>query len=113
SDIRNSRVIDIITELKEYEINVIVCDPLADKDQVKHEYGVELTDYNSDIQANGIIIAVNHDNFKQILTVQTIKKHLNVRSETSNISNKGIVIDIKGIFHPTVFENTGLLYWRL
>lgn len=113
SDIRNSRVIDVITELKEYGINVIICDPLADKDQVEHEYGIELTDYNPDIQANGIIIAVNHDNFKQILTVQIIKKHLNVRSETTNISSKGIVIDIKGIFHPTVFENTGLLYWRL
>lgn len=117
SDIRNSRVIDIINELKEYEINVIVCDPLADKYQVKHKYGIDLTDYEPDIKADGIVIAVNHDEFKKKLTLKTIKKHLinitNVRSETSNISNRGIVIDIKGIFPPNVFENTGLLYWRL
>ena len=65
SDIRNSRVIDIINELKEYEVDVIACDPLADSGAVRHEYGIELVKYDKNIKADAIVIAVAHDIFKK------------------------------------------------
>ncbi|MFA5014844.1 MAG: nucleotide sugar dehydrogenase [Actinomycetota bacterium] len=107
SDIRNSRVIDIINELKEYGVDVTVSDPLAERGAVKEEYGIELTEYSRDIKADGIMIAVKHDIFKEKLTVDALKKHL------SGNGTKGVVIDVKGLFRPEMFEGFGLLYWRL
>ncbi len=107
SDIRNARAIDIVNELKEYGIDVIVCDPLVDKNTVKHEYGLELTKFNNGIKADAIVIAVNHDIFKKELTLQTLK------SQLINGNGKGVVIDVKGIFEPEIFKGSGLLYWRL
>jgi UDP-N-acetyl-D-galactosamine dehydrogenase len=107
SDIRNSRVIDIINELKEYGIDVIACDPMADKEAVQHEYGIELTDYSPKLKADAIVIAVSHNVFKKELTLNALKNHL-----ASN-GAKGAVIDVKGMFDPSVFKDTGLLYWRL
>ncbi len=107
NDIRNSRVIDIISELKEYNTNVIVCDPLADKDAVKHEYGIELTEYNKNIKADAVIVAVSHNIFKRNLTLDALKRHL------ANRKSKGVIVDVKGLFDKEIFKNSGLLYWRL
>ncbi len=107
SDIRNSRVIDIINELKEYGITVAVCDPLADKDKVKKEYGIDLVEYDPAIKADGVILAVNHDVFKRDLTAGLLKSCL------SNNSTKGVIIDIKGRFNNGTFKDSGLVYWRL
>jgi len=107
SDIRNSRVIDIINELKEYGINVIICDPLVDREAVKHEYGIELTEYSRALQADGIVIAVKHDIFKEKLNLDALKNHL------SNHGAKGVVIDVKGLFDRDIFNGSNLSYWRL
>ena len=107
SDIRNSRVIDIINELKEYGVNVVVCDPLADKDKVKKEYGFDLVEYDRAIKADGVVLAVNHDVFKRDLTAGLLTSCL------SNNSTKGVVIDIKGHFNNGAFKDSGLVYWRL
>ncbi|MFH0807439.1 MAG: nucleotide sugar dehydrogenase [Elusimicrobiota bacterium] len=107
NDIRNSRVIDIISELKEYNTNVIVCDPLADKEAVKHEYGIELSEYNKNIKADAIIVAVSHNIFKRNLTLDTLKRHL------ANRKSKGVVVDVKGLYDKEIFKNSGLLDWRL
>jgi len=107
SDIRNSRVIDIINELKEYGIDVIVCDPLAENAAVKHEYGIDLTEYTKKIKIDAIIVAVSHDAFKKDLTLDTLKAHLR------NGSTKGVVIDVKGMFDKAQLERANLLYWRL
>ena len=106
-DIRNSRVIDIINELKQYEIEVIICDPLAEKEAVRHEYGVGLTEYRKDIKADAIVVAVSHNVFKQKLTLNALKHHL------CNNGTKGVVVDVKGIFDKKSFRNSNLLYWRL
>ena len=64
-DIRNSRVIDVIRELQSYRINVDVYDPWASKDEVKYEYGLELTeDLSKKYQA--IVLAVSHDKFRDL-----------------------------------------------
>jgi UDP-N-acetyl-D-galactosamine dehydrogenase len=84
-DIRNSRVIDIIKELQAFEINPIVYDPWADKDEVYHEYGLTLLDKIEDLnQYQGIIVAVGHDEF---LTL-----------DLPTGESKPILYDVKGIF---------------
>ena len=107
NDIRNSRVIDIINELKEYGIAVMVADPLADAEAVEHEYGIKLIKYSKNIKVDAIVIAVSHDLFKQEFTLSRLKSHM------PNGKSKGVVIDVKGMCNPEVFKNSGLLYWRL
>jgi len=108
SDIRNSRVIDVITELKEYGINVKVIDPLAEEAQVKEQYGIDLEKYNSDAQADAIILAVNHNEFKNILSVEALQNHF------KDAGGKGVVMDVKAMFREEDFRGTSeLLYWRL
>ena len=107
SDTRNSRVIDIISELKEYGVQVVACDPLADPKAVDHEYGIELTEYSADIRADAVILAVNHAAFKKDLTPRILKKHLSCRGEG------GVVVDVKGVFEPGAFDDPGVIYWRL
>ena len=106
-DIRNSRAIDIINELKEYGADVIICDPLADKEAVRHEYGVDLTEYRKDIKVDAIVIAVSHAIFKQELTIGVLKNHMR------NNGTKGVVVDVKGVFDKKLFRDSNLLYWRL
>ena len=98
---------DIINELKEYGVEVIIFDPMADGEEVKHEYGVELTKYDKNIKADAVIVAVNHDAIKKALTLDALKNH------TNSNGCKGVVIDVKGIFNPGLFNGSGLLYWRL
>ena len=80
-DIRNSKVIDVIQELKEFGCNVDISDYWADKDEVKHEYNLELTNKADYQDYNAIILAVAHDQYK------TIKIH----------NNNQVVFDIKSI----------------
>jgi UDP-N-acetyl-D-galactosamine dehydrogenase len=83
-DIRNSRVIDVINELKDFGIDVDVYDPWADPQEVQREYGIDLIqDSTFDIQNyNAVVLAVAHDEFKK-LDIQT--------------SDNQVVYDIKGI----------------
>jgi nucleotide sugar dehydrogenase len=108
SDIRNSRVIDIITELKEFGIDVIVCDPLADAESVKHEYGIKLSKYNRNMKVDVVILAVNHSVYKQELTLDCLKNHLKGTN-----GSKGVVVDVKGMFEKKDFQGAGMEYWRL
>ncbi|WNB17737.1 Vi polysaccharide biosynthesis UDP-N-acetylglucosamine C-6 dehydrogenase TviB [Marivirga arenosa] len=83
-DIRNSKVIDVIKELESYGIQVETYDPQADKEEVKHEYGVELIDKPSS-DYNAIVLAVSHKEFKDF----NLSNHL---------SDNGVSYDIKGFF---------------
>lgn len=107
SDIRNSRVIDLIRELQEYGMDVHVYDPHADADEVRHEYGLELDPYDKNLKMDALVFAVNHATFKKQFTIEAIQKHLNIGQ------GRGVVVDVKGMFEPKDFESTRLLYWRL
>lgn len=109
SDIRNSRVIDIVEELKEYGVELIICDPLADPEAVHEEYKVALTPYSKDIKADAVIIAVNHSRFKDALTTGSIQAHVSAGTN----GNRGVVIDVKGMFPANAFDPDSILYWRL
>ncbi len=65
-DIRNSRVIDVIEELKEFGCNIDVYDPWADKDEVKHEYNLELQENMDSKTYDAVVLAVSHDEFKSL-----------------------------------------------
>ena len=109
SDIRNSRVIDVITELREYGICVKVVDPLADAGEVKKEYDVDLMQYDAKAQADAIILAVNHREFKRMLTVDVLRNHF------ADADGKGVIMDVKGMYSEEDFVryNKLIKYWRL
>jgi len=71
-DIRNSRVIDIINELKEFDVNVDVYDPWAVASEVKHEYGVDLINSPNLKDYDGIVLAVAHNEFKSMIAAESI-----------------------------------------
>ena len=66
ADIRNTQVIDIISEFKSYGINIDVCDPLVNKAQVRSEYGIELVDFIENSKYDAIVVAVGHSQFKKL-----------------------------------------------
>ena len=107
SDIRNSRVIDLILELQEYKMNVIVSDPHADRAEVKKEYGIRLSPYKKNVKLDAVVVAVNHAEFKKDLSIASLEKHL------ANPHSRGVVIDVKGMLSPQDFKHSRLLYWRL
>ncbi|HNQ50088.1 MAG TPA: UDP binding domain-containing protein, partial [Candidatus Omnitrophota bacterium] len=106
SDIRNSKVVDIIAELKEYGIDVIICDPLADSAEVKHEYGLTLSAYNKNIKIDALLVAVSHNEFKSLFTAKAIKQHFGK-------NHRVVVVDLKGILKEETAQIKNSLYWRL
>ena len=99
ADIRNSKVVDVITELKSFGVNIEVVDPHASSDQVKHEYGFALEpQIGSDYDA--VIVAVNHTEYlgKSESYFQGISKP------------KGVIVDVKGVYKDKIKQ---LSYWSL
>ncbi len=99
SDIRNSRVIDIIDELKKYNTQIDVIDAFADFDEVKHEYNVEIIDKPKG-KYSAIIVAVNHKNYVD----------LNESYFKNLLIDSGVLVDIKGIYRNKI---KNLKYWSL
>jgi UDP-N-acetyl-D-galactosamine dehydrogenase len=106
-DTRNSKVADIIDSLREYGIEPIVADPQADAEEVKHEYGIELTDIKEIKNADCLVLAVAHDTFKE-MSLDTID------SLYGDFENKDkVLIDVKSIFDRNEIQQRGYSYWRL
>lgn len=106
-DTRNSKVEDIITRLNEYEIMPIVVDPWSDPEDAKKEYGVDLTDFSEIKDADCIIFAVAHNEFKSLGLSGADKLFKTCPN------NEKIIIDVKGIFDKEELEEKGYSYWRL
>lgn len=108
SDIRNSKVIDIINRLKEYGIDPIVTDSKADFETAKKEYGIELTALERIPKADCIIVAVGHREYRAMSLMQ-IKKMFK-----SNLENKQkVLIDVKSLYRIDELEASGMKFWRL
>jgi UDP-N-acetyl-D-galactosamine dehydrogenase len=106
-DTRNTRVIDIVNELKEYGLTPMIADPEADAEEAKHEYGI-VFDSVEDIKGmDAIVVAVGHDQFLN-LTQEDFNKMF---KEGSNESK--VLLDIKGILDRKEYEVAGYKYWRL
>ena len=106
-DIRNSKVEDIINRLKEYDITPVVIDPWADVDEVMREYGVELADAGEISDADCVIIAVAHNEFKA-MPLSEIDK---IFKDTEN-KNK-VLVDVKSMIDKKAAQDAGYRYWRL
>ena len=102
-DLRNSRVIDVINELKSYGVEVFVHDPIASPDEARHEYGVELVDWQRMPKAEAIVLAVAHSQYKEMDPGRLRGK----------LATPGCVIDIKSVLDPTVFAKADTSFWRL
>ncbi|SMO55729.1 UDP-N-acetyl-D-galactosamine dehydrogenase [Balnearium lithotrophicum] len=107
SDIRNTKVIDVYNELKDFGVDVYIYDPFAYPDEVKKEYGIELIEnMESYAPYDAVIVAVKHKTFIDNLTLKDYKK-------LTKDDGKPILIDIKGIYDREKAEKEGFLYWRL
>ncbi len=99
SDLRNSKVVDLINELKTYGVMVDVADPFASSKELKREYGLDLVDDIAD-DYNAVIIAVSHDNYLS----------LDENYFKSITSKNAIVVDVKGLYRNKISE---MDYWSL
>lgn len=103
-DTRNTRVIDIVTELQAFGIDPVVADPEADAAEVMREYGISLVPLDSIHGMDVVVIAVAHDSFKNI-----------TMDQAASFFNGGpkVLMDLKGILNKDEYEAAGYLYWRL
>ncbi|MBQ9150716.1 MAG: nucleotide sugar dehydrogenase [Clostridia bacterium] len=103
-DIRNTRVYDIVQELRAYGIEPLVTDPLADPADVQREYGVELCAL-PDIQcADAVVLAVAHDAYKKLSMAEVDALYGNGRK---------VLMDVKGLLDKEACESADYIYWRL
>ena len=107
-DTRNSKVDDIIKRLASYNINPIVVDPWASERDALHEYGVTLTDINEVNDVDCVILAVAHNEFKEM----GLEKIAKLYKENENNDEK-VLIDVKSILNKNIVEKEGYRYWRL
>lgn len=103
-DIRNSKVFDLIKELKDWNINVTVYDPWADKEEVDKEYGINLVDKLEGGVADTVILAVNHAIFRS-MPISEIKKHCKVNVDP-------VLGDLKGIYKLKELSDNGFTGFR-
>ncbi|MBQ2687946.1 MAG: nucleotide sugar dehydrogenase [Clostridia bacterium] len=104
-DTRNTRIIDIVNELKEYGITPLIADPEADKDEAKHEYGIEFVDMNTIKDMDAVILAVAHEQFKS-LTMNDMDKFYST-------GHSKVLLDLKGLLNRKEYETADYTYWRL
>ena len=103
-DVRNSKVNDIIKELNEYDIKPLVCDPIADINDTKKFYNIDLVNIDELYDLDCLIIAVAHNGFKNITNTQLTNMFKD---------NTKILVDIKGIRNKQELLDLGYTYWRL
>ncbi len=106
-DTRNTKVIDIVNELKEYGINPMVADSEADSEEARLEYGIIFDKFHDIKEMDAIIIAVAHDQFLKLS-----KEDFSKMFKTGSNVNK-VLLDIKGILNRKEYETEGYIYWRL
>ena len=115
-DVRNTKVIDIINELKEYGINTLVHDPQADKNEVFDVYGIDIKEAEDIKDVDAVILAVPHEEYKE-LSLEDISSLYNNNyahiNGNKDIDDKKVFIDVKGIFNRNKAEKMDYLYWRL
>jgi len=102
-DLRNSKVIDIINELKSYGVEVFVTDPQAEAAEALHEYGVHLMPWDDLPRADGIVAAVAHKEFAGLSLEDFGKK----------LVKGGAFIDVKAAFDANTIREAGYKLWRL
>ncbi|MFD2628867.1 nucleotide sugar dehydrogenase [Oceanobacillus kapialis] len=104
-DVRNTKIIDIINELKDYGVEVLVHDPVAETEAVKGEFGIDLVKPDELKDLDCVVFAVPHEDLKKsydLDALSTLYKH-----------DKKVLIDVKSIFNREESEEKGFTYWSL
>lgn len=103
-DTRNTKVIDIVNELREYGIEPVIADPAADKAEAKHLYGIEFEEIKNVKNMDAVILAVSHEEFT----------HLSMNDIDALFgTGKKVLLDVKGILDRSKYEEADYSYWRL
>lgn len=102
-DIRNTRVVDIVRELESYSLHVHVFDPIADAEEARADYGIELTPWEELPQAAGLIVAVAH----RALLERPLEDY------RAKLSDGGVFTDVKSSFDAERLSSWGYRVWRL
>lgn len=103
-DIRNSKVADLIKELEFWGAQVVVADPWADADEVRHEYGVELGKVDAQNPVDSVIVAVGHNEFRS-LSASELRSYMKCE--------KPVLADVKSLFDRTEMSDAGFTVFRL
>ena len=104
-DTRNTKIIDIYNELKEYGITAAIADPEADADEAKRLYGVEFVDMDDIREMDAVILAVAHDRFKTL--------DMAALDSLYRQNAPKVLLDLKGLLDRKAYEAAGYSYWRL
>ena len=104
-DLRNTRVVDIIAELEDYGIDVVVHDPLADSDEAKSYYNVDLNAFESIQGVDALVVAVAHRAYRDM--------GLAGLAGLCNKDHRPVIVDVKSTFDPRTAVDEGIIYWRL
>lgn len=107
-DTRNSKVYDIIKRLEEYDIIPLVTDPWADPEIAKHEYGVDLIPFDQVKDADCIIVAVGHNDFRS-MPMHQIKSFF----KQDLPADEMVLIDVKSLYRMDELNASGMRFWRL
>ncbi len=103
-DIRNTRIIDVVHELKDFGITPLVYDPVADSTEVKHEYDFTLAKLSDLTKLDALMLAVAHEEFKDIGTTQI---------KSMFAGDIITLLDIKSFWDRNTMQNAGFKLWRL
>lgn len=102
-DLRNSKVIDIVRELQEYGVECLIHDPVADSADAKQIYNIDLVAWQDLDDVDTIIMAVDHNQFKQY----------SVNDYHQKLRHQSILIDVKNVLNPYECQQAGIDLWRL
>ena len=102
-DLRNSKVANILHELRDFEVQLQVSDPLADPEEAEHEYGVKLVPFDELKPADAMVAAVAHAEYRRLSAAQ-LKRLL---------KNPPLLMDVKAMFPRAALEAAGIRVWRL
>ena len=105
-DTRNTKIIDIYNELKEYGIMAQVTDDNADADEAKRLYGIEFTPLKEIRDCDAVILAVAHESYKKLGMADLDALY-------ANTGKAKVLTDLKGILDKKAYLDAGYIYWRL
>ncbi len=106
-DTRNSKVADVYNSLAEYGVQPVVIDPWASQRDAKHEYNIDLSPMEAAKDADCVIVAVAHNEFKELGLKNLDKMFKNVPQKEK------VLIDVKGLYTVAELQASGMTYWRL
>lgn len=105
-DTRNTKIIDIVRELREYGIEPLITDPVADRGEAEREYGITFSQEAEIKGMDAVVLAVSHKEYEGISMEQ-------IASMYAENGKQNVLVDIKGMLDRDAFEKAGYLYWRL